>query len=178
MYFPQHGELKVHQSRICPCPLDFPAGYYWYGTRRKGPGRPPRWVNQLLTNGAPLAPQNSVPGDYQCVHDSPRSPQHDTPDGADNSVSTNGPKPSHNDQETTVDCQVSTADNGDGEQESSILTSADLPAGEGEPAGATADRSVKSQQELGSSQTTEDDGGGPRRNRRLRQQVRPPKRLY
>ena len=27
---------------------EFPAGFYWYGTKRKGPGRPPRWVKNVL----------------------------------------------------------------------------------------------------------------------------------
>ena len=48
VYFPQHGELRVHQSRVCLCPPGFPAGY---GTKRKGPRRPPRWVDQLLSEG-------------------------------------------------------------------------------------------------------------------------------
>ena len=51
VYFPQHGEIRVHQSRICPCPAEFPAGYFWYGSGRNGPGRPPRWVDQLLSAG-------------------------------------------------------------------------------------------------------------------------------
>ena len=25
------------------------AGYYWYGNKQKGPGRPPKWVETLLT---------------------------------------------------------------------------------------------------------------------------------
>ena len=49
--FPEHNKLHVHQSRVCPCPPGFLAGYYWYGTKRKGPGRPPRWVEKLLTEG-------------------------------------------------------------------------------------------------------------------------------
>ena len=48
VYHPQHGTIQVHQSRIKPCPLDFPAGSYWYGTRRPGPGRPPRWTEELV----------------------------------------------------------------------------------------------------------------------------------
>ena len=35
-------------SRVTPCPSTFPAGYYWYGTRRHSPGRPPKWVQKLL----------------------------------------------------------------------------------------------------------------------------------
>ena len=36
---------------MCPCPSEFPAGYFWYGSGRKGPGRPPRWVDRLLSTG-------------------------------------------------------------------------------------------------------------------------------
>ena len=42
VYFPQDAPLRVHQSRICVFPREFPAGYYWYGGKRRGPGRPPR----------------------------------------------------------------------------------------------------------------------------------------
>ena len=35
-------------SRVTPCPSAFPAGYYWYGTRRHSQGRPPKWVQKLL----------------------------------------------------------------------------------------------------------------------------------
>ena len=48
VYFPSEGTIQVHQNRVCKCPLQFPAGYYWYGGRSKGPGRPPRWVERLL----------------------------------------------------------------------------------------------------------------------------------
>jgi len=33
---------------VKPCPLNFPAGFYWYGGNSKGPGRSPKWVEQLL----------------------------------------------------------------------------------------------------------------------------------
>lgn len=36
VYFPQEGELQIHQSRVCTCPREFPAGYYWHGGRRRG----------------------------------------------------------------------------------------------------------------------------------------------
>ena len=29
-------------THVKPCPDGFLAGYYWYGNKRKGPGRPPR----------------------------------------------------------------------------------------------------------------------------------------
>ena len=51
VYFPQEGQICVHQSRVCACPREFPAGWYWYGGRRKGPGHPPKWVDQLLDQG-------------------------------------------------------------------------------------------------------------------------------
>ena len=48
VYLPQKDVIKVHQSRVKHCPVEFPAGFYWYGGRSKGPGRPPKWVEQLL----------------------------------------------------------------------------------------------------------------------------------
>ena len=52
VYHPQDGPIHVHQSRVCLCPEDFPAGYYWYEGKRKGPGRPPKWVDRLLQSGS------------------------------------------------------------------------------------------------------------------------------
>ena len=52
VYHPQDGSIRIHQSRVCPCPEEFPAGYYWYGGKQKGPGRPPKWVDRLLQSGA------------------------------------------------------------------------------------------------------------------------------
>ena len=49
VYHPQHGKITVHQSRLCKCPENFPAGYYWYGGKQKGPGRPPKWVETFLS---------------------------------------------------------------------------------------------------------------------------------
>ena len=48
VYLPEHEQIQVHQSRVCSCPVEFPAGYYWYGGQRKGPGRPHKWVHNLL----------------------------------------------------------------------------------------------------------------------------------
>ena len=48
VYFPLEDPIQVHQTRVKPCPQGFTAGFYWYGTKRKGPGRPPRWVERLL----------------------------------------------------------------------------------------------------------------------------------
>ena len=48
VYSPQDKQIQVHLSRVTPCPSGFPPGFYWYGTKRHSPGRPPKWVQQLL----------------------------------------------------------------------------------------------------------------------------------
>ena len=50
IYFPEDGSIKVHQSRVSPCPVSFPAGYYWYGGRKQGPGHPPKWLERIFQN--------------------------------------------------------------------------------------------------------------------------------
>ncbi len=47
VYFPDDGPIQVHLSRVCGCPKEFPGGFYWYGGRRAGPGRPPKWLDNL-----------------------------------------------------------------------------------------------------------------------------------
>ena len=44
VYFPQDKVIRVHLSRVTPCPNEFPPGFYWYWTKRHSPGRPPKWV--------------------------------------------------------------------------------------------------------------------------------------
>ena len=41
--------MKIHQLRVCPCPDLLPPGFYWYGNRRRSPGRIPRWVDRFLS---------------------------------------------------------------------------------------------------------------------------------
>jgi len=48
VYQPQSSGINIYQSRVKLCPLNFPAGFYWYGGNSKGPGRLPKWVEQLL----------------------------------------------------------------------------------------------------------------------------------
>ena len=48
VYFPLQEPVHVPQNRAKPCPEDFTPGYYWYGGRRRGPGHPPRWVEDIL----------------------------------------------------------------------------------------------------------------------------------
>ena len=51
VYRPQDGRIQIHQTRVTPCPPAFPAGYFWYGDKRPRPGRPPKWVDELLQGG-------------------------------------------------------------------------------------------------------------------------------
>ena len=44
VYFPEHGEILVHQSGVLRYPQGFPSGYFWYGKKRHSPGRLPKWV--------------------------------------------------------------------------------------------------------------------------------------
>ena len=63
VYFPREDPIQVHQLRVKPCPRGFTAGYYWYGSKRKGPGRPPRWVRDVLAgqdSSNPLAEQSAT----------------------------------------------------------------------------------------------------------------------
>ena len=46
----------MHQSRVSPCPPHFPAGYFWYGSRRHSSGRPPKWVQNLLQSSQESGP--------------------------------------------------------------------------------------------------------------------------
>ena len=52
---PQDGKLHIHQSRVVPCLPELPAGFFWYGTRHAGPGRPPKWVMGLLAGQLPAS---------------------------------------------------------------------------------------------------------------------------
>ena len=54
VYAPQDHSIRVHQARVTRCPMGFPAGYYWYGNRRSGPGRPPKWIDQMVQNSDSL----------------------------------------------------------------------------------------------------------------------------
>ena len=59
VYAPQDGQIQVHQTRVAHCPPELPAGFFWYGTKRSSPGRPPRWVDQLL-RGDLFAPHETT----------------------------------------------------------------------------------------------------------------------
>ena len=47
VYFPEDGQLQVHQQRVTKCPPELIAGYYWYGPRKCSNGKIPHWVAAL-----------------------------------------------------------------------------------------------------------------------------------
>ena len=48
LYFPEDPPLTVHQMRVCTSPGSLPAGFYWYGAKRKSSGRTPTWLQRML----------------------------------------------------------------------------------------------------------------------------------
>ena len=55
VYFPEEGQIRVHQSRVKPSPRAFPAGSYIY-KGKKSQGRVPAWVERFLDDSGPLQP--------------------------------------------------------------------------------------------------------------------------
>ena len=52
VYFPEEPSMLVHQLRVCPCPDHLPAGLFWYGSRRRSPGRTPAWLDRCLNSSS------------------------------------------------------------------------------------------------------------------------------
>ena len=50
VYFLREPLINVHQLRVTPCPVEFPAGYYWYGQQQRSSGRVPQWLERLATD--------------------------------------------------------------------------------------------------------------------------------
>jgi len=46
-YFPNKGQIQVHQQRICQCPPELIPGYYWCRKGQRSTGRIPKWVEDL-----------------------------------------------------------------------------------------------------------------------------------
>ena len=59
VYFPQDDLFLIHQSRVKVCPHNFSGGFYWYGGRRHGSGKPPQWVEDLLRGPDEQSDQHS-----------------------------------------------------------------------------------------------------------------------
>ena len=86
-----------------PCHEGFTPGYHWYGGRRRGPGRPPRWVETVLAGeGTPR--QNTPSSDFlESNPDEPLLPSlfDDAPTDTQASESIPGPTEVPEDQEDT-----------------------------------------------------------------------------
>ena len=48
IYFPDDPQIQIHLSRVQPHPSSFPQGFFWYGRKRSGPGRLPKWIKKRL----------------------------------------------------------------------------------------------------------------------------------
>lgn len=68
VYYPQDGKIQVHQSRVMKFPLKFPAGIYWYGGRLHGQGRPPKCVDQFLSDGNKKLTDEDAGADFMDHH--------------------------------------------------------------------------------------------------------------
>lgn len=69
MYFPNDPPILVHQLRVCPSPDKLPPGFYWYGAKRRSPGRAPNWLQKLLSS------TRSSPESAETERDGPVHPQ-------------------------------------------------------------------------------------------------------
>ena len=90
VYAPQDGQIHVHQNRVAPCPPEIPAGFFWYGTRRSGPGRPPKWVDQLLRGDMYSPPEpvteEETPESHITAQDVPETSETEEPSHEPGSV--------------------------------------------------------------------------------------------
>ena len=43
--------------------MNFHAGFYWYGSKRAGPGYPPEWVDRLMATDEPMVNQDDPDDD-------------------------------------------------------------------------------------------------------------------
>ena len=86
VYFPLEESIQVHQTRVKPCPDGFTPGYHWYGGRRRGPGRPLRWVQVVLSGDDPPPEVNASSGP-QCDADAEFLPIDSGTTGDPNAVS-------------------------------------------------------------------------------------------
>ena len=68
--------IRVHLQRVTRCPPAFPAGCFWYGDRRNGPGRPPKWIDDFVNANTKIGSDDKC-DDHD---DQPDEEQDDQPD--------------------------------------------------------------------------------------------------
>ena len=103
VYAPHEKEIRVHQSRVTVCAPGLPAGWYWYGDRRSGPGRPPKWVDRLLSSDSgnvdPSDSENVDPSDSENAE--PSDSENADPAGSENIEPSDPTNVDPSDQENT-----------------------------------------------------------------------------
>ena len=103
MYFPDDGQIQVHQQCVTKCPPELIAGYYWYGPKKHSAGKIPSWVTTLYMT---QTEEGTIRSTSECGHDEISET------GGDNSI-----------QPTVVDAeQTNSIDPAalDGEEDSSV----------------------------------------------------------
>lgn len=160
VYFPREDPIQVHQMRVKPCPQGFPAGFYWYGNKRKGPGRPPRWVERALTDPTTVTVEASS---AESVH---------TPAGEGLGGPILDTAPDDPDGSRTSDAEN---DSSDFEEEMSDSDSEPLDSGSLQPYDLTDQENATSPSEWPPSEGTLPSGPQPRYS--LRSRRKPPQRL-
>ena len=75
VYAPQDRRIQVHLERVTRCPRNFPSGYYWYGSRRQGPGRPPKWLVTLQQQCERNSPDTSCEDPEPSLNESLLTPE-------------------------------------------------------------------------------------------------------
>ena len=189
VYYPQEGKLHVHQSRVCVCPQEFPAGFYWYGGKRKGPGRPPKWVDCLLQSGSadntpPLS--NGAPdqtNDRQQPEDDHLSASHKEGNRqtSPHTQSQTGTRDDTSDvQETTARGEL--VDSRSEELQSPVNSEDDIGAfmsrDDSDEGGDEGAADIEGSQTPCSRSSRQRPEGLGRRDSRLRQRLKPPQRLF
>ena len=66
VYFPQEGQIQVHQQRVTRCPPDLIAGYYWYGPKKHSSGKVPMWIEKLIEKESPAETSNTAADRDDC----------------------------------------------------------------------------------------------------------------
>ena len=96
VYSPQDGQIQIHQNRVAPCLPELPSGFFSYGTRHARPGRPPKWVNQLLQGDLFTDPEHAEqredPEDAQLPDDSSTTEPEEDPVNADDTEDSPSPE--------------------------------------------------------------------------------------
>lgn len=56
--FSPKQNIQVNKTRVQLCLTNFPARYYWYDSKRAGPGCPLKQVNRLMATDEPMVNQD------------------------------------------------------------------------------------------------------------------------